>query len=87
MCPLSMFCVGIATAYNIVSRLDRLMIAVKEVVGEQYHIHGVGVLRTQPSPGSMGSVGLSSTLGPRSAGGVPMGSRTHTVHFEPSGQV
>ncbi|PPQ64930.1 hypothetical protein CVT26_015650 [Gymnopilus dilepis] len=82
-----MFCVGIATAYNIVSRLDRLMIAVKEVVGEQYHIHGVGVLRTQPSPGSMGSVGFSSTLGPRSAGGVPMGSRTHTVHFEPSSQV
>ncbi|KAJ7074308.1 hypothetical protein C8F01DRAFT_17417 [Mycena amicta] len=33
------FCVGVATAYNIVSRLDRLMHQVKEIVGEQYHIH------------------------------------------------
>lgn len=24
-------------------RLDRLMVATKELVGEQYHIHGVGL--------------------------------------------
>lgn len=24
-------------------RLDRLMLATKELVGEQYHIHGVGL--------------------------------------------
>ncbi|EDQ99398.1 uncharacterized protein LACBIDRAFT_316563 [Laccaria bicolor S238N-H82] len=39
-----MFCVGVSTAYGIVNRLDRLMIAVKEVVGEQYHITGVGFM-------------------------------------------
>ncbi|TFY76526.1 hypothetical protein EWM64_g7486 [Hericium alpestre] len=36
------FCVGVATAFGIVTRLDRLMVATKELVGEQYHIHGVG---------------------------------------------
>ncbi|KAF8911493.1 hypothetical protein CPB84DRAFT_1671782 [Gymnopilus junonius] len=51
-----MFCVGIATAFSILSRLDRLMVAVKEVVGEHYHIHGVGVLRTQ-RPGPRGGDG------------------------------
>ncbi|KAI5118341.1 hypothetical protein M0805_009144 [Coniferiporia weirii] len=35
------FSVGVATAFGIVTRLDRLMLAVKELVGEQYHIHGV----------------------------------------------
>ncbi|KAJ7087768.1 hypothetical protein C8R44DRAFT_26769 [Mycena epipterygia] len=38
-----MFCVGVATAYGIMSRLDKLMLTVKEIVGEQYHIHGAGV--------------------------------------------
>jgi hypothetical protein len=28
-------------AYRIMNRLDRLMLATKEIVGEQYHIHGV----------------------------------------------
>ncbi|KDR73069.1 hypothetical protein GALMADRAFT_270443 [Galerina marginata CBS 339.88] len=37
-----MFSVGIAGACGIVTRLDGLMVAVKEVVGERYHIHGVG---------------------------------------------
>lgn len=37
------FCVGVATAYSITTRLDRLMVAAKEIVGEQYHIHGVGL--------------------------------------------
>ncbi|KAH7888067.1 hypothetical protein F5I97DRAFT_1806524 [Phlebopus sp. FC_14] len=37
------FCVGVSTAFGIVTRLDRLMVAVKELVGEQYHIHGVGL--------------------------------------------
>ncbi|KAA1476343.1 hypothetical protein DENSPDRAFT_932985 [Dentipellis sp. KUC8613] len=36
------YCVGVSTAYGIVTRLDRLMVATKELVGEQYHIHGVG---------------------------------------------
>lgn len=36
------FCVAVTTAYNIVTRLDRLMVAVKELVGEQYHIDGLG---------------------------------------------
>ncbi|KAF9220310.1 hypothetical protein BS17DRAFT_739428 [Gyrodon lividus] len=37
------FCVGVSTAFGIVTRLDRLMVAVKELVGEQYHIDGVGL--------------------------------------------
>lgn len=36
------FCVGVSTAFGIVTRLDNLMLATKELVGEQYHIHGVG---------------------------------------------
>jgi hypothetical protein len=38
-----MFCVGITTAFRFIKRLDQLMVATKEVVGEHYHIHGVGV--------------------------------------------
>ena len=34
---------GVSTAFGIITRLDRLMVAVKAVVGEQYHIDGVGV--------------------------------------------
>ncbi|EKM60249.1 uncharacterized protein PHACADRAFT_246113 [Phanerochaete carnosa HHB-10118-sp] len=37
------FSVGCTTAFGIVLRLDRLMLATKELVGEQYHIHGVGI--------------------------------------------
>ncbi|TFK48067.1 hypothetical protein OE88DRAFT_1635639 [Heliocybe sulcata] len=37
------FCVAVSTAYGIMTRLDRLMVATKEIVGEQYHIHGVGL--------------------------------------------
>ncbi|PPQ72963.1 hypothetical protein CVT24_000165 [Panaeolus cyanescens] len=37
------FCVGVSTAFAIVNRLDRLMIAAKELLGEHYHIHGIGV--------------------------------------------
>ncbi|EGN97169.1 hypothetical protein SERLA73DRAFT_183808 [Serpula lacrymans var. lacrymans S7.3] len=37
------FCVGVSTVFGIVTRLDHLMVAVKELVGEQYHIHGVGL--------------------------------------------
>ncbi|KAG6856699.1 hypothetical protein H0H87_001740 [Tephrocybe sp. NHM501043] len=36
------FCVGVSTAYGLITRLDRLMVAAKEIVGEQYHIHGIG---------------------------------------------
>jgi len=42
-----MFCVGVSTAFRLVNRLDRLMVAAKDIVGEQYHIHGVGLLSTQ----------------------------------------
>jgi hypothetical protein len=38
-----MFCVGVSTSYTVISRLDRLMVAVKELVGEQYYIFGLGV--------------------------------------------
>jgi len=38
------FCVGVSTAFGIVTRFDRLMHATKELVGEQYHIHGVGLI-------------------------------------------
>lgn len=37
------FCVGVSTAFGIITRLDRLMVAAKELVGEQYHIDGVGM--------------------------------------------
>jgi hypothetical protein len=39
--PNRAFCVGVSTAFNIMTRLDRLMIAAKEVVGEQYYMHGL----------------------------------------------
>ena len=37
------FCVGVSTAFGFVTRLDNLMVAVKELVGEQYHIDGIGL--------------------------------------------
>ncbi|THH28781.1 hypothetical protein EUX98_g5402 [Antrodiella citrinella] len=37
------FSVGVTTAFGIVMRLDRLMMATKELVGEQYHIRGIGL--------------------------------------------
>ena len=43
-----MFSVGIITAFNIINRLDQLMLAVKEVVGEHYHIHGIGGIPANP---------------------------------------
>ncbi|KAI0353282.1 hypothetical protein OH77DRAFT_1407363 [Trametes cingulata] len=48
------FSVGVTTAFGIVLRLDKLMVATKELVGEQYHIHGIGVPELK-----------SSTLGAR----------------------
>ncbi|KAG6862124.1 hypothetical protein C0995_005936 [Termitomyces sp. Mi166 len=39
------FCVGVSTAYSLIVRLDRLMVAAKEIVGEQYHIHGIKIGR------------------------------------------
>ncbi|CCM03488.1 uncharacterized protein FIBRA_05622 [Fibroporia radiculosa] len=41
------FAVGVTTAFGIILRLDKLMVATKELVGEQYHIHGVGVPDTR----------------------------------------
>ncbi|KAJ7685439.1 hypothetical protein DFH06DRAFT_968491 [Mycena polygramma] len=61
------FCVGVATTYGFLSRLDRLMVTAKEIVGEQYHIHGAGVALTRIVPG----------------GGVPLGSRTNTLQYSP----
>ncbi|KAF5391065.1 hypothetical protein D9757_003094 [Collybiopsis confluens] len=65
-----MFCVGVSTAFGIVNRLDRLMVAVKEIVGEQYHIQNLGI-----GPGYVGNNGAGSS---RAGGGVPLGSRTST---------
>ena len=39
------FCVGVSTAFSIVNNLDKLMVATKELVGEQYHIHGIGIVQ------------------------------------------
>ncbi|KAL5501058.1 hypothetical protein ACEPAH_9445 [Sanghuangporus vaninii] len=39
------FSVGVATVFMIITRIDRLMMATKELVGEQYHIHGLPVYR------------------------------------------
>lgn len=64
--PIRMFCVGVSTAFGIVGRLDRLMVAAKEIVGEQYHIKGLGF---------GGSATPHATF---SSMGVPMGSRTST---------
>ena len=36
-------------AFRIMNRLDRLMLATKEIVGEQYHIHGVGIGQNKPA--------------------------------------
>ncbi|KAI8969682.1 hypothetical protein BD414DRAFT_256336 [Trametes punicea] len=44
------FSVGVTTAFGIVLRLDKLMVATKELVGEQYHIHGIGVPELKSSP-------------------------------------
>ena len=51
------YCVGVSTAFSIVNHLDKLMVATKELVGEQYHIHGIGIvqkggLEPPPTPGS-----------------------------------
>jgi hypothetical protein len=35
------FCVAVATAYAILTRFDRLMVATKQLVGEQFHIAGM----------------------------------------------
>ncbi|KAF9499221.1 hypothetical protein BDN71DRAFT_1384411 [Pleurotus eryngii] len=52
------FCVGASTAYSIMTQLDRLMVATKEIVGEQYHIHGIGFaslgMRTDIDGGEIG---------------------------------
>ena len=45
-----MFSVGITTAFGVINRLDQLMLAAKEVVGEHYHIHGVGGGTTSANP-------------------------------------
>ncbi|KAJ7286108.1 hypothetical protein C8J57DRAFT_1431688 [Mycena rebaudengoi] len=67
-----MFCVGVATAYGIFTRLDRLMLTVKEIVGEKYHIHGAGI-------------SLPTRIATR--GGIPLGSRTNTIQYRPPHEV
>ncbi|KAF9035517.1 hypothetical protein BJ165DRAFT_1533514 [Panaeolus papilionaceus] len=61
------FCVGVATAFAIVNRLDRLMIAAKELLGEHYHIHGIGM------PGGMVMEGLSLSQMPSRVSYGPFG--------------
>jgi len=55
MTPRRIFSVGVATTFAIITRLDRLMIAAKDLVGEQYHIHGVGFWMGKDSGIEMGS--------------------------------
>lgn len=57
-----MFCVGVSSAFALMTRLDKLMVAAKEIVGEQYHIHGIGVR------GERGYYGRSSHPGGASGG-------------------
>ncbi|TFK66336.1 hypothetical protein BDN72DRAFT_880366 [Pluteus cervinus] len=52
------FCVGVSTAFALMTRLDNLMLATKEIVGEQYHIHGIGVRHAPPAPKS-GSIHIT----------------------------
>jgi len=42
-----MFWVGISAAFRLVNRLDRLMVKAKDKMGEQYHIHGIGLVSTR----------------------------------------
>jgi hypothetical protein len=35
------FSVAVTTAFHVVAAIDRIMLATKELVGEQYHIHGL----------------------------------------------
>lgn len=37
------FSVGVSSAYGIIQRIDRLTLAVKELVGENFHIDGVEI--------------------------------------------
>jgi len=55
------FCVGVSTAFGIVTRFDRLMHATKELVGEQYHIHGVGLI---PKVGGVEMVSGTASVRP-----------------------
>ncbi|KAF7322544.1 hypothetical protein HMN09_00032900 [Mycena chlorophos] len=71
------FCVGVATAYNVISRLDRLMYLVKEVVGEQYHIRSAA-LSTRMAVRNVNTNGRT---------GVPMGSRTQSLQLQAPGEI
>ncbi|ESK92525.1 hypothetical protein Moror_4433 [Moniliophthora roreri MCA 2997] len=62
------FCVGVSTAFSIISRLDRLMLAVKEIVGEDYHIHGIGLTATRSGGVELGP--RTSTIPYRVPGNV-----------------
>jgi hypothetical protein len=64
-----MFCVGISTAFGIVNRLDRLMMAVKEIVGEQYHIHGIGIPNRQLRSHVTPAISMYDLRGPRDEAG------------------
>lgn len=65
-----MFSVGISTAFGLVNRLDRLMVAVKEIVGEHYYIHGVGVLSSAYPPLGVGDTESVHTNGGGFYGGA-----------------
>lgn len=57
-----MFCVGVSTAFRLVNRLDRLMVAAKDIVGEQYHIHGIGLMSTPKNGNAVGLGQGTSTV-------------------------
>ena len=71
-----MFSVGISTAFGLVNRLDRLMVAVKEIVGEHYYIHGVGVLSSAYPPLGVGDTESVHTNG----GGFYGGAYADSLH-------
>lgn len=52
---------GVSTSFSIMTRLDRLMVAAKEIVGEQYYIHGVGFKPTVPR-GEESEFGRATTV-------------------------
>ena len=72
------------------------MVAVKEVVGEQYHIQGICFEHPhlnetlQPIPVRMSTVASSSTMRGQKKSGVELGERTntiHSVHFHDAAEV
>jgi hypothetical protein len=86
----SMFCVGVATAYGIFTRLDRLMLTVKEIVGGEFFISPCWHLNTDlsiPEKYHIHGAGISLPTRIATRGGIPLGSRTNTIQYRPPHEV